>query len=515
MHGTVFFHFHRYVEKGWGENAWPQLFAKAGIIEKSYSPVGVHPDEDILALVNAASEIAGMTSGEILASFGEYLAPELIALYPSLVDSDWRTLDLIANAERVIHNAVRAQNPDASPPVLRAQKINPHEVHLVYASPRMMCFLLKGIAKGVANYFGEEIKVIEESCMHEGSPFCSIVFKTNDDLLSDADTVALSCPASDSKLPQAEKSDTLSAHKGLKGPATSDSSFQAGSPAPRERRVGGYQIIDLLGLGGMGEVYLAQDIVLKRWVAIKMLPVEKSSIATRRRFLDEARTMASINHEHICPIYHVGDDGGTPYIVMPRLIGATLEDWMKEGNQPSLEHTLLIVLQTLSALEIVHKKRMLHRDIKPGNIWLEAPNGKVKLMDFGICLEIGNEDEPVARLTAADALVCTPLYMPPEALRGESDERSDLYSLGVVLYEMLTGIKPFAGKTTEDVFMKVATHIPSPPGEIVDNIPPCVDDFVTSLMANQPAKRPASASDTIEEVQRLIAQLKNNDACEA
>ena len=272
--------------------------------------------------------------------------------------------------------------------------------------------------------------------------------------------------------------------------------------------------MDLLGLGGMGEVYLAQDIVLKRWVAIKMLPVEKSSIATRRRFLDEARSMASISHEHICPIYHVGDDDGTPYIVMPRLIGATLEDWMKEGNQPSLEHTLLIVFQTLSALEIAHKERVLHRDIKPGNIWLEAPKGKVKLMDFGICLEISSEGEPVGRLTASDALVCTPLYMPPEALRGETDERSDLYSLGVVLYEMLTGTQPFAGKTIEDIFMKVSTHVPAPPGEIVDNIPPCVDHFVMRLMANQPAKRPASASDAIEEVQQLITQLENSDAFE-
>lgn len=514
MHGTVFFHFHRYVEKGWGENVWPQLFAKAGIVERSYSPAGVHPDADIVGLVNAASELTGVTSDELLASFGEYLAPELIAFYPSLVNSDWKTLDLIANAERVIHNAVRAQNPDASPPVLRAQKVNPHEVHLVYASPRRMCFLLKGIAKGVASYFREEIKVIEESCMLEGSPFCSIVFKTNGDFLADADTVALSYPVADSGLHQAEKSDTLPVGKSMKGPATPDSSFQARASIPEERRVGGYQIVDLLGLGGMGEVYLAQDIVLKRWVAMKMLPVEKSSIATRRRFLEEARSMASVSHEHICPIYHVGDDGGTPYIVMPRLIGATLEDWMKEGNQPSLEHTLLIVLQTLKALEIAHKERVLHRDIKPGNIWLEAPKGNVKLMDFGICLEIDSEGDPIGRLTASDALVCTPLYMPPESLRGESDERSDLYSLGVVLYEMLTGIQPFAGKTIEDVFMKVANHIPPAPGEVADNIPLCVDQFVMRLMANRPEKRPASASDAIEEVQQLITQLKNSDTFE-
>ncbi|MEO1996931.1 MAG: heme NO-binding domain-containing protein, partial [Planctomycetaceae bacterium] len=121
MHGTVFFHLHRYAEQTWGQNIWSQLFVKAGLTETSYSPAGVHPDEDIVALVNAAAELTGLASAEILARFGEYLAPELVALFPSLVDANWQTLDLIANAEHVIHEAVRAQNPDASPPVLRAQ----------------------------------------------------------------------------------------------------------------------------------------------------------------------------------------------------------------------------------------------------------------------------------------------------------------------------------------------------------------------------------------------------------
>jgi len=264
----------------------------------------------------------------------------------------------------------------------------------------------------------------------------------------------------------------------------------------------------------MGKVYLAQDTVLDRWVAVKVLPVEKSSIETRRRFLDEARSMASINHEHIVPIYHVGDDDGTPYIVMPRLIGATLEDWMKEGNRPSVEHALLIVYQTLAGLENAHRQRLLHRDIKPSNIWLEAPKGRVRLMDFGLCLDIGNKADAIGRITASDAVVCTPLYMPPESLQGDSSERSDLYSLGVVLYEMLTGVQPFSSESIEEIFVKIATHIPPAPGEVVDGIPPSVDRFVMRLMANQPENRPKSAKQAMQEVRQIFQEIESGNPIE-
>jgi predicted hydrocarbon binding protein len=506
MHGTVLFHLHRYAERTWGQDAWSQLFAKAGLAEKSYSPVGVHPDEDMVALVNAAAELTGLAAIEILTRFGEYLAPELVAIYPSLIDSDWRTLDLIANAEQVIHEAVRAQKPESSPPILRAQMVNPHEVHLVYASPRMMCSLLKGIVKGVSNHYGENIRVIEESCMLEGSPFCSIVFQKVGDSLANADTATISNSIAPSSAHWTGKGDKSPVGDVTEPLIIGNSDFNAQLKFPGEHRIGGYQIVDLLGSGGMGEVYLAQDTVLNRWVALKVLPVEKSSVETRQRFLDEARSMASINHEHIVSIYHVGDDDGTPYIVMPRLIGATLEDWMKEGNRPSIEHALLIVFQTLTALDVAHKMRLLHRDVKPANIWLEAPKGKVKLMDFGLSRAIQGDD--VGRLTDSQTLVCTPLYMPPEGLSGDTDERSDLYSLGVVAYEMLTGTQPFADKTVEGIFVKIASHLPPPPQELVDDIPLAVGRFVMRLMSNQPAKRPASAFEAMHEVQQLFSGLK-------
>jgi len=512
MHGTMFFHLHRYAEKTWGHDAWRNLFATAGMTESVYSSTSVYPDEDMVALVHAAAETTGLASFEILQSFGEYLAPELIAIYPGLVDSRWRTLDLICQAETVIHNVVRAHSPDAMPPVLRAQRINDREVHMVYASPRMMCALLKGIAKGVAHHYGEELTFNEESCMLDGAPFCSIIFKRISDGVADGDTVTIHDTDSLSSSHWTGKSDKTRVEEFDSGPPLEDSSFTAEANFPGEHRVGGYQIVNLLGVGGMGRVYLAQDTVLDRWVAVKVLPAEKSSLETRRRFLDEARSMASISHEHIVPIYHVGDDDGTPYIVMPRLIGATLEDWLQEGNRPSVAHALLIVFQTLAGLENAHRQRLLHRDIKPGNIWLEAPKGRVRVMDFGLCLDIGDREFGAGRITASDSLVCTPLYMPPETLKGDSSERSDLYSLGVVLYEMLTGVQPFFGKSVEDVFVKIATHIPPAPGEIVDHVPPSVDRFVMRLMANQPANRPASAKKAMQEVQQLFQEIKGGDA---
>lgn len=514
MHGTVFFHLHRYAVETWGRESWRNLFAVAGLTEKSYSPAGMYPDEEIIALVNAAVEATGMEAAEILRGFGEYLAPELIAIFPRLVDPGWRTLDLISNAERVIHNAVRSQHPDATPPVLRAQTISNSEVHLVYASPRMMCSLLKGIATGVARHYGEEIQLTEEACMLDGSPFCSIVFKKTGEVTSGAETITIDDTDSLSSSHWTGKSDNQQLTPADREPSFEDSSFKAQRNFPGEHRVGGYQIVNLLGVGGMGKVYLAQDTVLDRWVAVKVLPVEKSSIETRRRFLDEARSMASINHEHIVPIYHVGDDDGTPYIVMPRLIGATLEDWMKEGNRPSVEHALLIVYQTLAGLENAHRQRLLHRDIKPSNIWLEAPKGRVRLMDFGLCLDIGNKADAIGRITASDAVVCTPLYMPPESLQGDSSERSDLYSLGVVLYEMLTGVQPFSSESIEEIFVKIATHIPPAPGEVVDGIPPSVDRFVMRLMANQPENRPKSAKQAMQEVRQIFQEIESSNPIE-
>ena len=505
MNGTIFFHLHRYVEKTLGESVWSQLLAHAQLPDKQFSPVATYPDQDIIALVNAAVEMTGLSANEVLESFGQFLAPELVAIYPSLVDARWRTLDLIVHAENVIHEAVRAQNPDASPPVLRAQRIDSKSVNLVYASPRMMCALLKGIVRGMADHYGERIQIEQESCMHDGAPFCSFVFHKLGDVLSQADTVTLGTATPKSSSHWVQKSDLPGETKLTDG----DASFEAVPTTPGVRSIGSYQIVEKIGSGGMGEVYLAQDVVLNRWVAIKVLLADKLSYESRKRFLEEARSMASISHEHLVPVYHVGDDEGVPYIVMPRLVGTTLEDWMNEGNRPSIDHALLITFQILSALSVAHESQILHRDIKPGNIWLESPKGKAKLMDFGLSLDVAAVEASQMRLTDPDTFVCTPMYLPPELLRGEnSDARSDIYSLGVVLYEMLTGVQPFSGPTVEEVFLRIATDPPESPKALVADIPTCVDQFVMRMMANRPENRPESAAAAAQEVQSIFQEMR-------
>jgi hypothetical protein len=148
MHGTIFFHLQGFAEKVLGPSGWKKLLEEAGMPMKVYSPAAAHADEDIIALVKAACSLTKLSAAEVLGAFGEYLAAELLALYPQLIRPDWRTLDVVSNTEHAIHTVVRAKNLDATPPVLRAQRVSHDQVHLVYASPRQMCTLVKGIVKG-------------------------------------------------------------------------------------------------------------------------------------------------------------------------------------------------------------------------------------------------------------------------------------------------------------------------------------------------------------------------------
>ena len=139
MHGTIFFHLQRFAEQVLGPGGWTRLFDEAGMAVKTYSPATAHADEDIVALVKAACSLTKLSPVEVLRACGEYLAPELLSLYPQPIKPNWRTLDVLSNTEQVIHLVVRAKNPDATPPVLRAQRISHDQVHLVYASPRQLC----------------------------------------------------------------------------------------------------------------------------------------------------------------------------------------------------------------------------------------------------------------------------------------------------------------------------------------------------------------------------------------
>ena len=229
-------------------------------------------------------------------------------------------------------------------------------------------------------------------------------------------------------------------------------------------KLGPYEIQSPLGAGGMGEVYRARDIRLDRIVAIKVLaPDLSSSPELKQRMEREARAISSLNHPHICQLYDIGSQDSAGYLVMEFLEGETLAERLRKGALP-LNETLKIGIAIAEALTVAHRQGIVHRDLKPGNIMLTK--GGAKLMDFGLAKSAGtgvpagtssapllsaaqtmSEASPFSPLTTAGTMIGTIQYMSPEQIQGkEADARSDLFALGAVLYEMITGARPFEEK---------------------------------------------------------------------
>lgn len=268
-------------------------------------------------------------------------------------------------------------------------------------------------------------------------------------------------------------------------------------------RLGGYGIIKLLGVGGMGMVFQAEDPQLKRKIALKVMRPEIAAIANAHdRFLREARTMASIEHDHVITVYQVGEERGVPYLAMPLLQGATLDAVFKKNRAIPLSTAMRIGFQIANGLRAAHERGLIHRDIKPANVWLETNNNnRVKLLDFGLARGHGEEID----LTQSGALLGTPAYMAPEqAAGGVIDTRADLFSLGVVLYELTTGKRPFAGRGTMAILTALAIHEPPSPRDVKESIPAEVSDFIMRLLQKDPGQRVASAREAAKELAGLI-----------
>jgi hypothetical protein len=271
-------------------------------------------------------------------------------------------------------------------------------------------------------------------------------------------------------------------------------------------RLGPYRIVRLLGTGGMGVVFEAEDVALQRRVALKVIrPSLAVSPNARHRFLREARVTAALAHDHIVAIYQVGEDRGVLFLAMPLLKGETLEDRLQREGKPPLAEVLRIGRETAEGLAAAHEARLIHRDIKPRNIWLEERSGRVKLLDFGLA----QPADDTGRLTGSGLVVGTPAYMAPEQAQGEPlDPRCDLFSLGCVLYRLCTGELPFRGSTVMQVLRALELEPPVPPRDLNPDVPPALADLVVRLLAKDRAQRPASAravADALEAVRRELA----------
>lgn len=292
----------------------------------------------------------------------------------------------------------------------------------------------------------------------------------------------------------------LMTHSRLSGDTASFQQSQSSiSSSELPAALGGFKVNRLLGEGGMGCVLLAEDETLKRQVAVKVM---KGRLAAdplaRERFLREARAVAAIRHDHVVPIYHVGEHEGTPFIVMPLLQGESLASRMDRGPLSPSE-VARIGREAALGLAAAHAAGLVHRDIKPANLWLEAANGRVLVLDFGLA----QPSTSAQTLTQPGLVVGTPYYMSPEQLEGRSlDGRSDLFSLGVVLYECATGMRPFGGTLTA-VIRAISSEMPRPPREMNQAISHSFSDFIMRLLAKSPADRPASAEVMAGELDRI------------
>jgi hypothetical protein len=268
-------------------------------------------------------------------------------------------------------------------------------------------------------------------------------------------------------------------------------------------RLGPYRVHKVLGMGGMGVVFLALDPQLQRLVALKTLkPTMAASAGARRRFLREAQAIARITHDHIVIILHVGEEGGVPFLVMPLLPGETLQARLdRQGKLPANE-VMRLGREVAAGLAAAHTKDLIHRDIKPSNIWLEGDQGQVRILDFGLARAVGGD----AQLTDTGVVVGTPSYMAPEQARGEAvDPRTDLFSLGCLLYRACTGRLPFPGQNALATLLALAQSKPLPPAKLNRQLPSGLSELIMKLLAQRPEDRYPSAQAVVAALDEVVA----------
>ena len=260
------------------------------------------------------------------------------------------------------------------------------------------------------------------------------------------------------------------------------------------QQIGRYEILGELGKGAMGVVYKARDPNIGRLVALKTMRLDVHGMEAQEmllRFKNEARAAGVLNHSNIVTIYDAGEHDGLFYIAMEYIEGTTLQKTLNEEGIVPIEQVLDLSRQICSALDYAHSHKIIHRDIKPANIMIEA-DGRAKIMDFGIAKAEGTQ------LTTAGQVVGTPNYMSPEQVKGRPlDGRSDLWSFGVILYEMVTGEKPFSGQTVTTIIYKIVHENPIPPKDLDSSVHPGLSAVIQRALAKHPDQRYQKGADLV------------------
>lgn len=341
----------------------------------------------------------------------------------------------------------------------------------------------------------QELSGAELQKLEEHLSACSACRAALDDLVADAQAWSdargcLAEPGETETYPQAEKRGLLECYRSLLGPT--DDPRMLG-------RVGSYEIVGLLGAGGMGVVFKAFDPPLNRYVALKVLsPLYHTNAVAIQRFMREAQSAAAVLHENVIAIHSIDRWRDAPYLVMTYVRGESLHRRLTRRGALSVREVLRIGMQIAAGLAAAHAQGLIHRDVKPANILLETDVDRVKISDFGLARAIDD-----VRLTKSNALIGTPQYMSPEQARDDLlDYRTDLFSLGSVLYEACTGRAPFYASTTYGILRRIVEEQPPPVRQLNPEIPDWLERIVVKLMAKDRTARFASAT----EVETLLRQ---------
>ena len=272
---------------------------------------------------------------------------------------------------------------------------------------------------------------------------------------------------------------------------------------PRPARFGRYEVIRLLGAGGMADVYLARDLDLKREVAVKAPRVEQLNARSLQRFKAEAKAVARLTHAAIVPLYAYGEQDGHPYLVMRYMPGGSLADRLGHGR-PALRSMLSIIDRMAAALDHAHNHGVIHRDVKPANILFDD-EGRAYLSDFGIAQVLLDDDQTAQHLTPAGLVLGTVAYVSPEQVSAqEVGLRSDIYSLGIVVFEMVTGRVPYDDPST---VLRAAQHVSAPiPSSRTarPDLPAQMDEVIARALAKRPQDRYPSATALAKELRAVV-----------